>query len=146
MSCRRVWAALVATMLPLAGCNAGSALGPSANPQATSGPSPLVAPTAPEATTTTAIEATPQPSPDQAAAALLDAWRRGDRATALRVASVDAVAVLFSSPSTSTVARGCQVPIAQQSDCAFGIGGGRLLALHAVRGGTGWVIGSVDFG
>jgi hypothetical protein len=105
-------------------------------------PRPTVAP----ASTIAPPEAAPQPSPDQAAAALLGAWQHGDRATALRVASASAVATLFGRPAVSTEARGCQDPVGQMSDCAFGLSGSTLLTLHtiAVVAG-GWVVDSVTF-
>ena len=124
---------------------------------ATKGPTATVAPTiattrtttvsstAPVATSTTA-QIAPQPSPDQAAAALLDAWRRGDRTTALRVASVAAVDALFAHPGSAAQARGCQEPIGPSSDCAFGIGGTNLLTIHTVSVPSGlWFVENVAF-
>jgi hypothetical protein len=135
--------------LPAAACAmlmAACASGARAPRPSTSAPTTAPPTTAAPATTSTvAAEVAPQPSPDQASAALLDAWRRGDRATALRVASVAAVDTTFGHPAGPTTGRGCQEPVSQSSDCAFGYAGG-LLVLHTVQTPSGlWVVDSVNF-
>ena len=139
---RRLPIAAAACAVLLAGCGSGAGVSsPSTSAPTTAPPSTA----APATSSTVAAEVAPQPSPEQAAAALLDAWRRGDRATALRVASVGAVDTTFGHPAGPTTARGCQEPVSQKSDCAFGYAGG-LLVLHTVRTPSGlWVVDSVNF-
>jgi len=56
------------------------------------------------------------------------------------------VAVLFSHPPASAEARGCQQPIGPTADCAFGLGGTSLLAMHTVDAGNGlWLVETVTF-
>ena len=98
------------------------------------------------ATTAAPGPAAPQPTADQAASGLIDAWRRGDRTAATRVALADAVAAMFTRPPSPVSARGCQQPIAQSADCSFAIGGTTLLLVHTqMEVAGGWVVASVDF-
>jgi len=126
------------------GCSSGSSV------PTTTTTTPVTAPaTAAPTTTTTSTTVTlaPQPSPDQAAQALLGAWRAGDRGVASRVASASAVAVLFGQPPQGTPDRGCQDPVGGSSNCAFGLANGGLLTLHASMVPSGlWLIDGVQFG
>ena len=149
----------VAAALLGGACSAGSggapnhpAPGPSRAAGATASVTPATPPattapatTAPPTTAPAAVALTPQPSPDQAANALLDTWRRGDHAGALHLATPAAVDALFSRPSQPAQDRGCQDPLNARSSCAFMVGDG-LLALQA--GATlegGWVIVGASF-
>ncbi|MHB8464841.1 MAG: hypothetical protein ACYDD7_08395 [Acidimicrobiales bacterium] len=86
----------------------------------------------------------PQPSPDVAANALLQAWQVGDRAVAARVASASAVATLFAHAPQPVSDRGCQDPVGGQASCAFGVGSG-LVTVHTVMAGGGWIVDEVGF-
>ena len=138
---RRVGAA-GALCLAVAGCSSATKTAP---PSTSASPTTFAPTTVRPTTTGVAVEVAPQPTPDQAAAALLDAWRRGDRATALRVSSAAAVDATFAHPGGPTTGRGCQEPVGQTSDCAFGYAGG-LLVVHTVQTPSGlWVVDSVNF-
>jgi hypothetical protein len=98
--------------------------------------------TAPSTSTTVALA--PLSSPDAAANALINAWRGGDRAGALRVALPAAVDAMFGHPVQPTNDRGCQDPIGGSSTCAFMYGSG-LLTLQTTTVSGGWVVQSATF-
>lgn len=134
----RAAAALAVAFVLVAGCShqppKGSAVGPAPSTTA-----PL------RTTTTIAIENVPQPTPQLAAAAMLEAWGRGDRVGALRVASAAAVDSLFARPPSPAQGWGCQEPVAQTSDCAFGLGDSGLLVVHTKEVAPAlWVVDSVS--
>jgi hypothetical protein len=112
---------------------------------------PRVAPTSttsrPAATTTTVAppRLIPQVSPDAAANAVLSAWARGDIPTASLVATPTGLAQVFAHPPSSFSDRGCQVPIANQATCSFGITSGGLANVHTVVLANGWVVDQVIF-
>lgn len=63
----------------------------------------------------------PQPSPDDAAALLVEDWSRGDRPAAGAVASPGAVATLFAIPYPvdDIQARGCTAPSVDLGTCTY---------------------------
>ena len=96
----------------------------------------------PASTSTTLPLVTPQITPDAAAAALLDAWQRGDRAAGEHLGSPAAVAAIFQLQPRPTNPRGCQDPIAGNSMCAY-MYGDALLQLRTVTLGAGWTVQEV---
>jgi hypothetical protein len=57
-----------------------------------------------------------------------------------------AVASLFGHPVAPAEARGCQDPVGQTSDCAFGLPGSTLLTFHTiVVVSGGWVVDTATF-
>ena len=120
-------------------------------------PSPTIPP-APTTTTTVPVPTTavpvippaPQPSPEAAANALVGYWASGNRTTALRVATPQAVATLFAVPYPSGLAinRGCTSafpPII----CTFGAPGGGptnapIYQLFESQAPGGWYVSSVQ--
>jgi hypothetical protein len=127
----------------LAGC--ASRTQPSPAVASTSSRPALSIPT-PTVTTIEPPPAAPQPTPDQAASALIDAWKRNDQATARRVATVAAVQALFGRPYASAQPRGCQTPIGETADCSFGLGGTTLLGMRTTSLSSGlWIVESVSF-
>jgi hypothetical protein len=92
----------------------------------------------------------PQPSPDAAANALVGYWASGNRTTALRVATPQAVATLFAVayPSGLAINRGCTSafpPII----CTFGAPGGGpvnapIYQLLETQAPGGWYVSSVE--
>jgi hypothetical protein len=126
-----------------AACGASGTSGPGATTTATT---TKPAPT----TTTTGVPAAPQPSANDAASALVSDWSSGNRASALSVATPQAVAALFAVPYPSGLAvdRGCSsgfVPVT----CTFGAPGGGpptasifQLSVSQTSGG-GWYVSSV---
>lgn len=85
---------------------------------------------------------TPKASAEEAAAALLAAWRAGDRAAAEQVASEQAVAAIFALEPGSTQGRGCAQAQALQ-ECAFRFGDG-ILRLNSAELNGGWVVEEVE--
>ena len=114
-------------------CDRGTKIG-------ASGPAEVSTTVAP--TTTTTVALVPQKSPTAAVAALLAAWRKGDRAGALQLAAPPAVDALFARPPMPTSDRGCTEPLNGSSDCAYRYGAGVLNAQAAASGG-GWVVRTV---
>ena len=92
----------------------------------------------------------PQPSPETAANALVGYWASGNRATALRVATPQAVATLFAVhyPSGLAINRGCTTafpPII----CTYGAPGGGpenapIYQLYETQAPGGWYVSSVQ--
>ena len=78
----------------------------------------------PTTTTAPAVPAAPQSTAENAALALINAWSKGDQATALRVATTTAVNTLFATQFHSGMAidRGCNT--VSPTTCAFGPPGG----------------------
>jgi hypothetical protein len=111
----------------------------------TSTPASTAAPVPPTvaATTTTTVALIPQETPDLAATMLLQDWQNHDRHAALQVAVPSAVATLFAQAPQSISDRGCQNPIATQSNCAFGLGTSSLVQLQTVSLAGGWVVQTV---
>jgi hypothetical protein len=99
------------------------------------------APKAPRGTAAWA-PSSPQPTPSQAAWALLDAWVANNRATALEDASPAAVSVLFSYgyPEAGVQYRGCSSPPGDTaSSCAYR-DGNDLLSLTVSLFPRGWAV------
>jgi hypothetical protein len=67
-------------------------------------------------------------TPDTAANALVDAWRRGDRARAQQVATPAAIASLFAVPAPSGAPqnRGCNAGLGGVSSCFYRVGDSAL--------------------
>jgi hypothetical protein len=96
------------------------------------------------------IPPAPQPTAEAAATALVGYWASGNRATALRVATPQAVATLFAVryPSGLAIDRGCTSafpPII----CTFGAPGGGptnapIYQLYESQAPGGWYVGSVQ--
>jgi hypothetical protein len=138
----RALATAVALGAAAAACGTSGASGPKVTP-ATTKPAPT--------TTTTGVPVAPQPSADDAARALVSDWASGNRASALSVATSQAVAALFavSYPSGLAVDRGCSsgfVPVT----CTFGAPGGGSptasvfqLSVSQTSGGA-WYVSSVS--
>jgi hypothetical protein len=93
---------------------------------ATTAPSePTTTAVAPSTTTrsvATSVPADPQPSPEQATAALVLDWERGNRTAATQVATATAVATLFGRPYRGEVLndRGCASPGPNPVICSWG--------------------------
>jgi hypothetical protein len=125
-----------------AACGTSGTSGPKATPTTTTKPAPT--------TTTTGVPGAPQPSANDAASALVSDWASGNRASALSVATPQAVATLFAVPYPSGLAvdRGCSsgfVPVT----CTFGAPGGGpptasifQLSVSQTSGGA-WYVSSV---
>ncbi|MGD0380212.1 MAG: hypothetical protein ABSC30_09535 [Acidimicrobiales bacterium] len=106
---------------------------------------PLSVPT----TAAPVVPPAPQPTAEDAANALVGYWADGNRASALRVATPDAVSTLFASayPSGLAVNRGCTdafPPII----CTYGAPGGGptnapIYQLYESQAPGGWYVGSV---
>jgi hypothetical protein len=103
---------------------------------------PPVPPTV-AATTTTTVALIPQETPDLAATMLLQDWQNHDLHAAEQVAVPSAVATLFAQAPQAVSDRGCQNPIATQSNCAFGLGASSLIQLQTVGLAGGWVVQTV---
>jgi hypothetical protein len=78
-------------------------------------------------TTTTAEPGGPHATfttPDAAAAVLVDAWHRGDRARAARAAIPNVIASLFAviPPAAAPEDRGCNAGLGGMSSCFYRIG------------------------
>jgi hypothetical protein len=100
-------------------------------------------PEVPKRTTAAAWKpSSPQPTPSQAAWALLDAWAANKRASALEAASPAAVAALFAHayPAPGVQYRGCSSPPGNTaSNCVFRDGNDLLsLTVNAFPGG--WAV------
>ena len=133
---------LLAAMVLLAAC--GSSGKGAAGATTTLAASTTEAPATTVAATTTTVALSPLGSPDAAATALIDAWRKGDRAGALLVATPAAVDAMFGQAVQATSDRGCQDPIGGTSSCAFGYGSG-LLSITTSMAGGGWIVQSATF-
>ena len=100
-------------------------------------------PEVPKRTTAAAWKpSSPQPTPSQAAWALLDAWAANKRASALEAASPAAVAALFahSYPAPGVQYRGCSSPPGNTaSNCVFR-DGNDLLSLTVSMFPGGWAV------
>ena len=144
-----------------AACGTTKAADPTTQPTTTTVADPTTIatiPPAPTTTTTIAVPTTaapvippaPQPSPDAAANALVGYWASGNRATALRVATPQAVATLFAVkyPDGLAINRGCSSafpPII----CTFGAPGGGpvnapIYQLLESQAPGGWYVSSVE--
>jgi hypothetical protein len=144
-----------------AACGSSDAAAPPTSPSTstTAPPTTTTAPTtttppvtAPPAPTTTApaIPPAPQPSPEVAANALVGYWASGNRATALRVATPQAVATLFAVPYPNGLAnnRGCTSAFAPII-CTFGAPGGGpvnapIYQVYVTQAPGGWYVSSVQ--
>jgi hypothetical protein len=138
----RWWLPLVVMAVAVAACGSSSK-GASSTTTASTAPAASTTTSTLQATTTT-IAMTPQGSPDAASNALIDAWHKGDRAAALRVALPAAVDAMFAQPVQATSDRGCQDPQGGSSSCAFGYGSG-LLSLQLTMVSGGWVVQAATF-
>ncbi len=90
--------------------------------------------------------ARPQPSPDAAALALIQAWAAGDRAAAAAVASPAAVATLLAVPYPAGFiqARGCTDPSVNPGTCTYANRqSGSLYQMQLDRTASGWYVASV---
>jgi hypothetical protein len=88
------------------------------------------------------VQLVPARSPEEAANALLQAWRAGDRSAAARVAESSAVDALFAHPPGSTQGRGCDEATAERN-CVYRLGNG-LVRLGLAQSGSGWIVNQVD--
>jgi len=156
----RIAAALAALGVATAACGTSGQSGSTTTtqPSTTSAPSSTTTTTtttAPPGTTTppttaAAIPPAPQPNAETAAQALVTYWAQGNRATALRVATTQAVATLFAVPYPSGLAinRGCTSafpPII----CTFGAPGGGptnapIYQVSVSQAPGGWYVSSVQ--
>lgn len=106
---------------------------------------------APSTTTTVAIPVAPQPSPEDAASALISGWATQNKPRALSVATSQAVATLFASPYPNglAISRGCSDG-ASPIVCTYGPPGGSspndsIYSLSLVQApGGGWYVSSVQ--
>ncbi len=115
-------------------------------PPASSTTTTAAAPT----TTAAVVPPAPQPSAEAAADALVSYWSSGNRTTALRVATPQAVATLFAVkyPSGLAINRGCTdafPPII----CTYGAPGGGpvdapIYQLYETQAPGGWYVSSVQ--
>ena len=133
----------------LGGCSAApSSTGSSATSATTTttSTSTVAAPT-----TTAAVPASPQPTAEGAAIALVGDWATGKRAEALTVATQAAVSTLFANPYRSGLVddRGCSAG-SPPVTCTFGPPGGGnpndpiyQLSVVQAPGGT-WYVGTVQ--
>lgn len=90
--------------------------------------------------------ASPQRSPDAAAAALVSAWGRADRAEASSVASPAAVATLFAIayPSGRIQARGCTDASVNPGTCTYrNTETEGIYEVTVVEGSSGWYVSAV---
>lgn len=101
-----------------------------------------------------ALPTAPQATGEDAVDVLLDAWRAGDRATALTVATTAAVDALFAVVPESGQARGCNVPGANAHvSCVYRLDVGELqvravptTSLPGGEASTGFVVDFVILG
>ncbi|HEY5024886.1 MAG TPA: hypothetical protein VII76_07910 [Acidimicrobiales bacterium] len=142
-------------------CGTSKAATPTTGPTTTGATTTAPIQTIPPASTTTTtvpvpttappvIPPAPQPTPEAAANALVSYWASGNRTTALRVATPQAVATLFAVryPSGLAINRGCSSafpPII----CTFGAPGGGpvnapIYQLYESQAPGGWYVGSVQ--
>ncbi|HVA03746.1 MAG TPA: hypothetical protein VMU64_08340 [Acidimicrobiales bacterium] len=139
-------------------CGGSKAPAPTTQPSQTTTTTLQTIPPAPSTTTTAPVPTTaapvippaPQPTAEAAANALVGYWASGNRTTALRVATPQAVSTLFAVkyPSGLAINRGCTSafpPII----CTFGApGGGPINApiyqLYESQAPGGWYVGSVQ--
>jgi hypothetical protein len=136
----------------LAGCGASDHVPPTAAPATTAPKAPAPTPTTRRTTppTTEWKLTSPQPGPQEAAAALVAAWAAGNRAAATQVAVPAAVKALFSVayPGAGlTTSRGCSTqfpPIV----CTYGPPGGGspndpVFEVYLKQAAPGWYVSSV---
>jgi hypothetical protein len=158
---KRALATIVAAGLAAglaAGCSSGArAAGGSAagSPPSTAAPATVAVPSTTPATvtvpstappTTVYTPAGPQPSPDAAALALIQAWAAGSRATAARDASQPALKALFAVPYPGSwlQARGCTDASTNPGTCTYANRqSGSLYEIEVYQGRSGWYVTSV---
>ena len=108
-------------------------------------PAPSSAATTPP--TTAYAPATPQPSPDVAAAALISDWASGSRAAAAQVAAPAAVSAVFAQPYPYSYMqpRGCTDAGTNPGTCTYANRqNGALYQITVSRAGSGWYVSSVS--
>jgi hypothetical protein len=146
---------LAAVALSACGSSSGQATSTSVTtataPASTTTPT-TVAPTPTStvaSTTTVALPADLQPSDADAAAALIAAWKSGNRTAAAQVATAAAVNTLFASPyaGQTVISRGCSVSFPPLI-CSYGEEGGgstsgSLYELSTLQAAAGWYVSSV---
>lgn len=143
------WLAGVAGVALLAGCSSGTSPASTTTttvPVGTIGPSSTSSTTA-AAPAPAAPPSAPQPSPDQAADALVRGWQAGNRAYAATVATAPAVATLFAHPyqGQTMVSRGCTTAFPPVV-CSYGPNGGGSGSLYQItltQTGGGWYVSNV---
>lgn len=97
--------------------------------------------------TTVYKPASPQPSPDSAAAALVADWAAGSRAAAATVAAPAAVTAVFRAPypAGEMQARGCTDPGTNPGTCTYADQAtGSLYEFAVVRGAGGWYVSALS--
>jgi hypothetical protein len=140
---------LAATLVGLAGCGGGTNQAGPAPAAATTTTSTIPAatttPTVPRPTTTVWVPTAPQTTPDAAAAALVNAWATGNRATASTVAAPAAVATLFALPypAGNLQPRGCTEGV-NPGTCTYrNTATEGIYELNVTRRANGWYVSSV---
>ncbi len=141
-------------------CGTSKAAAPTTQPTTTAATATTLQTIPPASTTSTTVPVpttaapvippAPQPTAEAAANALVGYWASGNRTTALRVATPQAVTTLFAVPYPSGLAvdRGCTSafpPII----CTFGAPGGGptnapIYQLYESQAPGGWYVGSVQ--
>jgi hypothetical protein len=140
------WIAGLAGAAALAGCGSSH----TAAPTTTTAPVGTIQPTTTAAAappTTAATPPAPQPSPSDAADALIRGWQSGDRTYAASVATASAVATLFARAyqGQTVVSRGCSTGFAPYT-CSYGPeggGSGSLYQLTVSQAPAGWYVSDV---
>jgi len=138
----------------LAGCSAGH-VSPASSPSEASAP-PTSAPPPPTTSAeppstlsppTTSYQASrPEPLPDRAALALIQAWAAGNRAQALQDATPAAVDTLFAIayPAGYLQPRGCTAPSVSPGTCTYrNTDTNGIYEIEVVRAPAGWYVSSV---
>lgn len=133
---------LLVLLLPGACARSPNQPGPASTPPVTATAQPLPSPPVPTPLTPS-VTLTAAPSPEQASAALLAAWRAGDRAGASRLAPAPAVDALFARPPAATQARGCDQGGTQIRYCVFRLGD-NLVRVGVASSNGGWVVDQVQ--
>jgi hypothetical protein len=155
-------AAVVAVLgVTATACSTPKATSPTTAPTTTAASTPIqtIPPASSTTTTTTAAAPTttaavvppaPQPSAEAAADALVSYWSSGNRTTALRVATPQAVATLFAVkyPSGLAINRGCTDAFPPLI-CTYGAPGGGpvnapIYQLYETQAPGGWYVSSVQ--
>lgn len=141
-------AALAAVALAVTGCSSSTGGGGagSTSTSATTAAATTTTPPSSSTSTTVYTPASPQSTPDNAAAALISDWASGSRAAAAKVAAPAAVAAVFSQPYPYSYMqpRGCTAPGTTPGTCTYANRqSGALYEIGVTRYGSGWYVSSV---